>query len=1089
MNRNVRVLVDLSSVLWNCLLVGKDREFGYDVEHEGKMVLINTAEYGWENVVNSTLKMLDTLSLTPHQMIIVPEGVNSKSLRTAIYPEYKGSRDSRPEAQTDEFHKLKARYCETFLNLGAQVAWQDYVEADDVIAYLAKHLGGHRFIWTTDGDMLALAGDDVGVLIDGHLNPDKFGGIPFDCITVYKALVGDSSDNLKGAKGLGPKAFQQIHAAFGDKGLRTIGRIIELGRIPDLAEDVAECPPLQKVIDFHESVTTSWKCAKMYPERINTFRKPLNWQVGLCRDKSHFSDERLHKWAATSRIVDATNYRKAIPWLAQKFRETPFVALDIETSTPAESTDWLANQTSERAKKMVDVFGSELSGLGLTFGDNLQHSVYFTVDHETEHNLATEEVLEVVRMIPDDKRKVIHNLNFELSVLFNEWGAREADNGEHGFLTHVDDTLLMASYVDENIPLGLKERSSRTLGYTQIKYEEVTQGRKMRDLTPDEVVDYGLDDTRCTAALYNHYKLVMEIERTWDVYRDVEIDAAYLTALGFLHGTKVDMVEMARQEREDDQAYDAAWRTLKSYLIEQGWYGANYVPCDGTPAAIKYVYEVVTGEKLETGVRMVTKLADAIRDAGQPVLAELVRSQDWASVDAYALTLFNAEPDFNVDSPKQLVHLLYEVVKLPVRLRNKATDAQRAAGQRQGNPKANALALTYSLHMDCENDEARKEVIKALVTMKLVKTRRKLFYGPYRGFSHWKDGLVHAQPKQCATNTRRYAYTNPNLQQLPKAKGPFRKCFVPHKKGAVIVSLDFAAQELRVIADYSRDENMLACFIGDNKKDMHSLTALRIAQRDRPEMSYETFVDVLATDDHEDYKWAKGLRAKGKTTNFASEYGAKAPKMAQTLMVSEEEAQAYLDAKWTTFAQAEAWKSKVITEFHNTGLSTTKLGARRHLQEPARTSNTFERGKGERQSVNFRIQGSSAEMTKKAMGRMWRSGVMFRFDARFFGVVHDEVVFSVDATEAYDFICEIHALMTAPYADMFVPIVSSISLGKTFGDQIECGETPDRVKIEEAIAKALGSDAAQALEVDAALTMATELLEYEPDDEEDAVVY
>jgi DNA polymerase I-like protein with 3'-5' exonuclease and polymerase domains len=223
---------------------------------------------------------------------------------------------------------------------------------------------------------------------------------------------------------------------------------------------------------------------------------------------------------------------------------------------------------------------------------------------------------------------------------------------------------------------------------------------------------------------------------------------------------------------------------------------------------------------------------------------------------------------------------------------------------------------------------------------------------------------------------------------------------------------------------------------------MHSLTALKIAQRERPEMSYETFVAAVSDEACPDYKWAKDLRGKGKITNFASEYGAKAKKMAETLMVDEDEAQAYLDAKYATFKVAEQWKESVIREANKTGLSYTKLGAIRHLRAGIKTTNSYEHGKAERQSVNFRIQGSSAEMTKLAMGRMWRSGMMFRYDARFIAPIHDEVVFSVAIKDLVPFVQEAHTCMVAKYADMFVPIRSSISLGKNFGDQIECGEEP-----------------------------------------------
>lgn len=252
----------------------------------------------------------------------------------------------------------------------------------------------------------------------------------------------------------------------------------------------------------------------------------------------------------------------------------------------------------------------------------------------------------------------------------------------------------------------------------------------------------------------------------------------------------------------------------------------------------------------------------------------------------------------------------------------------------------------------------------------------------------------------------------------------------------MIVSLDFSAQELRLIAEQSQDPNMLSCYVGDNRRDMHSLTGAEIAK-----LPYEEFKAMVDNEEHPQHKWAKAIRATGKTTNFASAYGAAAPKMAQTLMVTEDEAQSYLDAKSSAFARTEEWKQEVIAEAHKQGFVCTMLGVRRHLPD-LQSSNKWEVAKAERQAVNFKIQGSGAEMTKLAMGRMWQENIRQRFDMRFVAVVHDEAVFSIAVQDIPQVVPLIHAAMTAQYADMEVPIESSVSLGWNFGDQHELGQVP-----------------------------------------------
>lgn len=1083
--KDMRFLVDVSAIIWKGLLGNKDHDTGFEVKHEGKSVWVNGWEHGYDRAVQYIAGVLDRFRAQPHQLILVVEGKFSKSLRLAIDSDYKGNRSgSRPAESYDEFAKARDAFVSALLGVGAQAVTQNQVEADDVIAYLSQRLAGQKIILSVDKDMLALVRPNVSVWLDGEINPKKFGDISPHNITVYKALVGDTSDNIKGAPGFGDKAFADLLAVFGDTGLTALGQLIEKGEIHRLREDVQEFPKLQIIIDRHESVTKSWKCAKFYPEQVNTLRNPLVWQAGMVKLVSEVDDIRLKRYAGHIIGVTRSNLDAVMNDVRRHLAASPFVALDIETSTPDESDEWLQSQASDRAKKSVDVFGSRLTGLGLTMGANNNYTYYFSVGHKDEDNLSNEEVRDIVAEIPC--RKVIQNLNFELTVLMQEWGEHWKDNGQHGFLTDVDDTKFMLSYVDENEFLGLKQASERLLKYRQTNYEEVTGGRKMNQLTLAEVLHYGADDTRCTAAIYNHCKIIMEMENTWRVYREVEIDAAYLTALGFLQGVNIDQEELLRQQLADGSLYDESWGQLAEFLTNRGWDGCVYEPVRGIED-FKRAFELITGQPYNTRVKKVDRVAEYVRNCGFENLAVYLESGDWSTIDALARAKFQGAPSFNIDSPKQLSKLLYETLRLPIRLRNKATDKMREEGLREGTPKTNALALKCASAFDVKGDEEVERVLKAILSMKLVKTRRKLFYGPYAFFPHWKDGKVHASINQSATNTRRASGSNPNLQQLPKSKGKFRRVFVPHHPDAVIVSLDFAAQELRVIADYSRDQNMLDCFIGDNPRDMHSLTALKIAQRERPEISYETFISYLSDENLPDYKWAKDLRGKGKTTNFASEYGAKAKKMAETLMVSEDEAQTYLEAKWDTFWQAEAWKEEVIREANRTGLSYTKMGAVRHLRAGITTSNSYERGKAERQSVNFRIQGSSAEMTKLAMGRMWRSGVMFRYDARFFAPIHDEVVFSVAIKDLVPFVQEVHACMVAKYADMFVPIRSSISLGKNFGDQIECGEEPTAEALLAGLEKIGYGVAIDNVSVQ---RLACELSELEPDEEqqEDRVV-
>jgi DNA polymerase I-like protein with 3'-5' exonuclease and polymerase domains len=362
--------------------------------------------------------------------------------------------------------------------------------------------------------------------------------------------------------------------------------------------------------------------------------------------------------------------------------------------------------------------------------------------------------------------------------------------------------------------------------------------------------------------------------------------------------------------------------------------------------------------------------------------------------------------------------------------------------------------MSYAMKYDVPEDSEIRPVIAALSEMQTVQTRRGLYWNTYPNFVHWKTGKVHPSLRQSATNTRRHTSARPNVQQVskhPKAEGEtprVREVYVPHHADAVVVSMDEDAQELRIIADYSQDPNMVACFVGDSKKKMHALTGLGILKTWGPEyedLDYEAFMAA--------YKEGRGIFKDaytiGKKVNFTTEYGAQAPKLAETLIISQEEAQLFIDAKEAAFPVARAWKTSVEDATLQSGGTRTMLGAVRHLADALMGDDKYEASKALRQAVNFDVQSSSAEMIKRAIGAMWRARLRFRFDCRFMFPVHDEVVWSIAIKDLLPFLREAHACMVQPYAGMRIPIVSSIAFGKSFGpaDQIEVGTEVDEKPI------------------------------------------
>lgn len=1061
----MRIFIDTPSILWAGMMAGKDRE-GFEAvnpDDPDKKVWVNTAAYGFENTLTSISAFLDRHALAPKDVVFCREGMRpTQSRRSRVKSiNYKGGRGKRPLRAYEEYSAAQELLVDFFKELGSSFCIQNEVEGDDICAYLCSKVEDDAIVFTRDGDLARLVGTNpkgfkISVGNNDWMNANPYGPFPNDLITLYKALVGDTNDSIPGVRGLGDGTFLKLLGKYGVDGLYQIEKLIVERKLAALNEQADGCRMLKQIVDAEEQAINSYTLALLYPGDVNTPRNPLEWTFGMVRDLRETDDHRFKKWYGTRVLVHGGNFKEVVNWARRQ--RTDWVSLDLETTTPPESDEWLeARKTRDQEDKGVDVYASEIVSCGLTFGDNQQHTLYLTHRHLPEagvQQLTLAQLTGAIQHLTRGRQVVCHNAGgFELPVLRNHV-AFEGD--QLGFLPNVHCTKLMANYVNENKPSGLKPSAKAYLGYDQQTYQEVTGGKKMDELTASHVFHYGTDDTIVTSALYNHFTLQLMLEDTWEVYKEVEIEPMYLQAVAFLEGVPISLERMRELEQADDARFATAWAVLRDYLIEAGWPGTKLpeYSIDSSAADFKEAFEIVNGTELDTKVRKLDRLAEAMEEQGDGTMAQMLRrlaDGDAHHFNEYVRAHFKGEPQINLNSYKQLQRLMYESLALPVRVRKPPTEAMLAKGIYEGSAQTDELAINLALHFD--KGGKRPDVLEALLDLKSVETRRKLYYRPYPGMPHWKHGgdtIIHASFNQCATVTRRYSCSGPNLQQLPKKDEGlvFREIILPHHKDAVVVSMDFSGQELRLMAEESRDPVMLACYVGENLKDMHSLTAASIsAMAAGRRVTYE---QVYEGDDAGD-PFFKKLRALGKKLNFTVQYGAMAKKVGYTLLVEEEVAEQMLEARSALFHVSEQWKKDYIEQCRAQGYATTRLGARRHLRDAFDSDDFMVAGKAERQGPNFKIQGSGAEQTKLAMAQMWRDRIFEKFDAVPYGPVHDEYVASCAVADLVPFIQEMHACMVRPYAGMTVPIISSISFGPNFGQQIEIGEQP----VESAINKGL----------------------------------
>jgi DNA polymerase I-like protein with 3'-5' exonuclease and polymerase domains/5'-3' exonuclease len=1059
------------------------------------------------------------------------DGFNATHLRKEELPEYKAGR-SKHDSEREQLGIARDQVSTAMTGLGTTIVQNDWCEADDVIGYLCKTLKSERnIVVTSDGDLNVLVDENTDVWRLGKLNENPYGPFPHKYITLYKSIVGDPSDKLKGAVGFGDVAFVDFVRTFGIDGIVELDRMIrgvkdEGSTLDDALDELKDFIPdlksLAKILESKDLVRKCYKVASLWTDKVNTALNPLKVTAGMVQQwgTEGFQVHSLKRFYGTKTLVTANNYQAIYERLARtKFAEAPFVALDIETSSSEDSEVWLHRLKTFTESNNIDVLGHELTGMSLTFGANTQHTIYMSVDHKDTANITVDECRWMVELIPKSKHIIIQNRNFEFSVLYRTWGDKWQGNGWSGFVPNALDTKIGASYVDENEKKGLKHRSKLHLGYEQTSYEEVTtitleDGTKrqlrMNQFTADHVFDYGCDDTICTAALHTYYKFVMDVEGTWQTYLDVETLPEYLTTLAFVQGIPMSMPTLVDMERRDDVAYEKAWQVLRDFLMSRGWEGseAPEVVAPIEAADIKVVVEAILSTPLASKRRKLDLMALDIK-AQFPdsevafILATALERGDVEGINALIKKNFTGEPKINFGSPKQIQSLFYNVIGITPRIINKPTDAQKlnvdmasainkwrrakkakrdifkaeypyAQGDldtetwqtRQGKTLTKAerdaliskastddTAVDSALAMDELTDEI-VSVLKAYKVIKEVQTRRGLFYKTYKNIHHWRDGRIHPSLNQSEAVTRRYSSSAPNVQQLPsKGRGAaFREVLLAHRDDAVVVSLDFSGQELRLGAELSGDIAMTSCYIGDNLRDMHSLTAVAAAaEMWGEEVSYEDFQAMRKSKEKAIADKAKALRDSAKTVNFASQYGAAAPKIAETMMCDEETAQKFLDARSTAFPGIIEWDARVQAQAKKVGYARTMMGARRHLRDLT-SDNSFERSKAERQVGNFWIQGSAAEMTKLAMARVWSSGIVTgKYDAEFLCPIHDELVFSVHKDHAVEFIKEAHACMVANYAGMKIPLESSIAIGPNFSADYEVGNLPDPEAIQKVL--------------------------------------
>jgi DNA polymerase-1 len=318
--------------------------------------------------------------------------------------------------------------------------------------------------------------------------------------------------------------------------------------------------------------------------------------------------------------------------------------------------------------------------------------------------------------------------------------------------------------------------------------------------------------------------------------------------------------------------------------------------------------------------------------------------------------------DFNVDSPKQLGDVLFDVLKISAKAKKTKT------GQ---------YATSEDILQKHEKDHP---IIPMILEYRQLRKLKSTYVDPLPTLTDKIDGRIHTNYMQTVTATGRLSSNNPNLQNIPVRtdKGKeIRKAFVPRNSDFILMAADYSQIELRIIAALSGDKNMIEAF--KSGQDIHKATAAKVFHVPLDEVTREQ-------------------RSAAKAVNFGIIYGQSAFGLAQNLNISRTEAKTIIDSYFEQYSTIKSYMDGTVAQAREKGYVETIMQRRRYLPD-INSGNAVVRGFAERNAVNAPIQGSAADIIKMAMVEVYRAMKKQPLKSKMILQVHDELVFDIHRSE------------------------------------------------------------------------------------------
>lgn len=864
-----------------------------------------------------------------------------KTFRDDLYPEYKAHRPPMPDELRVQIEPLH----EAIRALGLPLLIVDGVEADDVIATLtrqARAQGLPVLISTGDKDMAQLSAPGV-TLIDTMKNTrlDPAGveakfGVPPERIVDYLALVGDTSDNVPGVKGCGPKTAVKWLQEYGSlEGVMAAAASMKGKAGENLRAALNHLPLSRTLVTVRDDVPLPVQLDQLKPqapdlprlvelaERYELSRHLKEWQTRFAPEAplspgGRGAGERGEAPAlGVAAIPGAASpspqppptrgeggYRTILDdaalsaWL-RRLEAAELVALDTETTS-------------------LDPMQAEL--VGLSFAVQAGEAVYIPLAHSypgAPEQLDRGSVLERLRPWLESERhaKVGQNLKYDAHVLAN-----------HGItLAGIAHDTLLESYVLDAGQLrhDLDALARRHLDHETLTYEQVA-GKGAKQI-PFAAVDvktatrYAAEDADIVLRLHQVLwpRLAAEpgLKR---VYSEIEIPLLPVLMRIERHGVLIDAALLHRISHE---------LATRMHALE------------------RQAHEIAGGA-------------------------------------------------FNLASPKQLQEILFDRLGLPVISRTPT-----------GQPSTNEEVLEQL----AEQHELPRVILEHRMLAKLKST----YADKLPQAIDPRTGRVHTMYQQAVASTGRLSSTEPNLQNIP-VRTPegqrIRQAFIA-PEGMLILSADYSQIELRIMAHLSSDAGLLKAFA--EGQDIHRATAAEVFG-----LPLEAVTDLQ--------------RRAAKAINFGLIYGMSAFGLARQLSIPRAEAQAYVDLYFARYPGVRRYMEEAREKARELGYAETLFGRRLQLPD-IRSRDARRRHQAERVAINAPMQGTAADIIKRAMIDIDAWLLESGFPARMIMQVHDELVFEVEAERAEELAGIVKTRMAAA-ATLAVPLVVDVGWGRSWGE-------------------------------------------------------